>query len=272
MAPDATWGRVMVRRFRNVAVGIYVPIALLGLWWFATKSGESVYWPPIQQIVETFANTWVFERLTSDLIPSATRYALGLSLAIVLGVGFGLLMGTIPLVQMAFGPIADFFRSIPAPAMLPAMIVIFGISTTQKVLFIGIATMWPILLNTVDGIRGVDQTLLNVSRAYRLTPRERALRVVLPAASPQIFAGIRLAVAMGMVAMVVSEMVASSNGLGFFALQSQQTFAIPEMWTGIIVIGLLGIAANAIFSLVERRVLSWHRGWKAVAFGSDSAN
>jgi ABC-type nitrate/sulfonate/bicarbonate transport system permease component len=97
--------------------------------------------------------------------------------------------------------------------------------------------------------------------------RERLLRIVLPAASPQIFAGMRTSLSLALILMVISEMVASTNGIGFFVLQSQRSFAIPEMWAGILLLGLLGYALNLIFLLVERRVLAWHRGARASALG-----
>jgi ABC-type nitrate/sulfonate/bicarbonate transport system permease component len=97
--------------------------------------------------------------------------------------------------------------------------------------------------------------------------RDRLLRIVLPAASPQIFAGMRTSLSLALILMVISEMVASTNGIGFFVLQSQRSFAIPEMWAGILLLGLLGYALNLIFMLVERRVLAWHRGARASALG-----
>ena len=90
---------------------------------------------------------------------------------------------------------------------------------------------------------------------------------MLPAASPQIFAGMRTSLSLALILMVISEMVASTNGIGFFVLQSQRSFAIPEMWAGILLLGLLGYALNLIFMLVERRVLAWHRGARASALG-----
>jgi ABC-type nitrate/sulfonate/bicarbonate transport system permease component len=102
---------------------------------------------------------------------------------------------------------------------------------------------------------------------YDVSARDRLLRVTLPAASPQIFAGMRTSLSLALILMVISEMVASTNGIGYFVLQSQRSFAITEMWSGILLLGILGYVLNAVFLLIERRVLSWHRGARASALG-----
>jgi ABC-type nitrate/sulfonate/bicarbonate transport system permease component len=122
-----------------------------------------------------------------------------------------------------------------------------------------------VLLNTMDGIGGIDHTLLDTARVYQIGARDRILRIMLPAAGPQIFAGLRTSLSLSLILMVISEMVASTNGIGYFVLQSQRTFAIPEMWAGIVLLGILGYVLNLIFLLVERRVLRWHRGARASA-------
>jgi ABC-type nitrate/sulfonate/bicarbonate transport system permease component len=117
----------------------------------------------------------------------------------------------------------------------------------------------------MDGIAGIDPTLTETSRVYGIGARDRIVRVLLPAAAPQIFAGMRTSLSLSIILMVISEMVASTNGIGYFILQAQRSFAITEMWSGIILLGLLGYVLNAIFTLVERRILAWHRGARAGA-------
>jgi ABC-type nitrate/sulfonate/bicarbonate transport system permease component len=140
-----------------------------------------------------------------------------------------------------------------------------GVGDAMKVFIIAFVCVWPVLLNTMDGIGGIDHTLLDTARVYQISARDRILRVMLPAAAPQIFAGLRTSLSLSLILMVISEMVASTNGIGYFVLQSQRTFAIPEMWAGIVLLGILGYVLNFIFLLVERRVLRWHRGARASA-------
>ena len=135
----------------------------------------------------------------------------------------------------------------------------------MKVFIIAFVCVWPVLLNTIDGVGGVDPTLRETSRVYGVPRRDAILRVMLPAASPQIAAGMRTSLSLALILMVISEMVASSNGIGYFVLQSQRSFAIPEMWSGIILLGILGYLFNAVFLLLERRTLAWHRGARAAS-------
>ena len=135
----------------------------------------------------------------------------------------------------------------------------------MKVLIIAFACVWPILLNAIDGVAGVDAALLETARSYGVRPLDRLRYVIVPAALPQIFAGLRTSLSIAVIVMVVSEMVASTNGIGFFILESQSSFAIAEMWSGILLLGILGYVLNLTFTHIERRLLRWHRGARASA-------
>lgn len=257
----------MTRRMRAIALESALPVLLVVVWWAASADSESIYFPPLREIVATFADVWLFDRVASDLIPSLIRFTAGFVVAVAGGVGLGLLIGLSPLLRHATDPLVDFLRTLPKPAIIPPAILFLGAGASMKVFIIAFGAIWPVLLNTVDGVRGVDPGTLDMARVYGLRRGERIRRVVLPAATPQIFAGGRLALAIALILMVVSEMVASTNGLGYFVLLSQQTFAIPEMWSGILLLGLIGYLFNGIFVLAERRALRWHRGWRAAALG-----
>jgi ABC-type nitrate/sulfonate/bicarbonate transport system permease component len=148
---------------------------------------------------------------------------------------------------------------------------VFGIGPSMKVFVIAVGCVWPILLNTVDGVRGLDPALLETARVYGVRRRDRLWAIVLPAASPRIFAGLRSALSLALILMVISEMEASTNGIGFAILQAQRSFAIPEMWSGILLLGLVGYAVNGAFALVERRALRWHRASLRSALGPSDA-
>jgi ABC-type nitrate/sulfonate/bicarbonate transport system permease component len=256
-----------MRRIAAPALEIAVPIALLALWAAWSASSDTFYFPPLTDILETFNDTWVFERVGSDVVPSLERLFLGYAIAVVLAVAVGIPLGLSPLARRAASPLVEFLRAIPPPALLPFAIVVLGVGNSGKVFLIAFVCIWPVLLNTIDGVTGIDPTLRETARVYGVTGRDRLRRIVLPAASPQIFAGMRTSLSLALILMVISEMVASTDGIGFFVLQSQRSFAIPEMWSGILLLGLLGYALNLIFVLVERRVLAWHRGARASALG-----
>ena len=233
---------------------VLVPLALLGLWAVWSAGSDTFYYPPLTDILETFGETWVFERVGSDVVPSLLRLGAGYAIAVVLAVAVGIPLGLNRTARRAASPIVEFLRAIPPPALLPLAIVVIGVGNSMKVAIIAFVCLWPVLLNTIDGVRGIDPTLRDTARIYGV-PR----LATLPAAAPQIFAGMRTSLSLAVIMMVISEMVASTNGIGFFVLQSQRSFAIPEMWSGILLLGILGYTLNLLFSAVERRVLAWHR-------------
>jgi ABC-type nitrate/sulfonate/bicarbonate transport system permease component len=129
----------------------------------------------------------------------------------------------------------------------------------MKIFIILIGAVWPILLNTIDGVRGVDRGMLDMARAYGVGRWGRIRDVIIPATLPRVVTGMRTSLSIAIILMVVSEMVASSNGIGYFVLESQRRFAISDMWAGIVLLGIIGYIANFAFVQVERRVLRWHR-------------
>jgi ABC-type nitrate/sulfonate/bicarbonate transport system permease component len=250
-------------RLLGTGLEIAVPLALLALWGVWSSSSDTYYLPPLTDILTTFRETWLFDRFGSDVVPSLARLSLGFALACALGVALGVALGLSPALRRLSDPIVQFLRAIPPPALLPFGILVMGVGAAMKVFIIAFVCLWPVLLNTVDGVAGVDPTLRETARVYGIRTRDRLAHVTLPAAAPQIFAGMRTSLSLALILMVISEMVASTNGIGYFVLQSQRAFAIPEMWSGILLLGILGYVLNAAFTLVERRVLRWHRGARA---------
>ena len=254
----------MKRRLGLIGLEIWLPLGLVCAWWFLTEGTSSPFFPPLRKILIAFNDTWLFERFGTDVVPSLTRFLEGFAIAIVLGVSVGLVLGLVPLLRRATGPGVDFLRSIPVTALVSVFIVLLGFGNLMKVSMIAFAAFFPILLNTIDGVRGVSPSQLEMAQAYKIRPVDRIFRIILPAASPQIFAGLRVALAIALLVMAFSEMSAGTNGLGFFILFAQETFRITEMWSGILLLGMIGYLVNVCFLLVERRVLRWHRGWRRV--------
>ena len=257
----------MRRRLLEAALEITVPLLALVLWGLLSAGSESFYFPPLTSILSTFADIWLFERVGSFVVPSLVRMGLGYGIAVLIAVVVGVSLGLMRRGRLVAGPIVEFLRSIPPPALLPFAILVFGTGTEMKVFIIAFVCLWPILLNTIDGVTSVDPTLRETTRVYGVSRIDRIRLVVMPAAAPQIFAGMRTSLSLALILMVISEMVASTNGIGYFVLQAQRRFNMPEMWSGIFVLGILGYALNAGFVLVERRVLRWHRGARASALG-----
>src|SRR5690606_31097663 len=149
---------------------------------------------------------------------------------------------------------------IPPPVMVPILMLFLGIGSSMKVVVIATGAVWPILLNTVEGVRAVDEVLRDTSTIYRLRRWTRLRTLVLRGASPQIVTGARQALSIAIILMVISEMFAANNGLGFTIVSFQRSFALPQMWTGIILLGLVGVSLSVVFRAVERPVLAWYHG------------
>ncbi|MBA0126645.1 ABC transporter permease subunit [Haloechinothrix sp. YIM 98757] len=248
---------------RKLAIAAGLPAVLVGIWWLATAGSTSVYWPPLSTVLETFAPTWLEGRLTSDVLPSLLRLAAGYALALALGTALGTVIGSWPTVRALTEPALEFFRAIPPPVLVPIFILFAGIGDGMKILVIMVGSVWPILLNTVEGVRSIDEVLRDTARCYRFRRRTRLVQLVLRGASPRIVTGARQALSIAIILMVISEMFAATNGLGFSIVQFQRSFAIPQMWSGIILLGLIGVALSLIFRACEARVLAWYQGQRA---------
>jgi ABC-type nitrate/sulfonate/bicarbonate transport system permease component len=238
-----------------------VLLALLTTWQVLATVAPSPFLPTFTATAVRFVETWIAtgDALTTHLVPSLLRLGIGLGLAAALGIVAGVAIGRSERLREVFDPVIQFLRAIPPTALVPLGLVLLGVGDSMKVAIIAMGVVWPILLNTVDGVRWVDPLLLETAQAYRIDRRDTLLRIVLPSAAPRIFAGLRIALSMAIVLMVISEMVATLDGVGFTIVQAQRSFRILDMWAGILLLGLLGFTLNAGLTALERRVLRWHR-------------
>lgn len=259
------WRTSTSRGFTWFAWRAWLPITIFLLWWFASQGSESLYFPPLQEILATFFGYWFGEGFTQDLLPSLGKFLAGFTISAVLGVGIGLLLGMNRWLRLAFDPLIMFMRSVPGPVLVPIGILLIGIGAGMNIFIIVLGALWPTLLSTIDGVRALDSQLKDMTRSYRLTMSQRIFSVILPNAGPQIFAGLRTTLQISIILIVVSEMVASVNGIGFQLLYSQQTFAVTETWSGTLLLGVLGYGASLIFIFVEKKVLAWQHGMLALS-------
>jgi len=252
---------------KKAAYAVGLPLALIALWWALSHNTTNFYVPTPDELLTAFVDTWIGERFRIDVLPSLARFAVGTGLAIVLGIAAGVWIGSVRTVRSLLEPLLEFFRAIPPPVLVPILILIIGANDRMKVMVIVVGAVWPVLLNTIEGVRSVDSVLLDTARTYGLRGATRLRTVILPSAAPQIAAGVRQSLAIGLILMVISEMFASSSGLGFTIVLFQRSFAIPEMWSGIVLLGLIGVAVSVLFQLCERRILHWYYGQKEVQHG-----
>ncbi|WP_411734416.1 ABC transporter permease [Paeniglutamicibacter sp.] len=241
-----------------------LPVILLAWWWLATSGAPNFFIPTPAKLLTTFVETWFGERLLTDVLPSIMRLVIGVLAAIVLGIVLGLAVGLNRTMRAVTEPVFEFFRALPPPVLVPVLMLLVGINDGMKIAVIISGCIWPVLLNTIEGVRSIDPVQNETSRSYGITGFSRIRYQILPSATPTIMAGVRQALSIGLILMVISEMFASSSGLGFTIVQFQRSFAVPEMWSGIVVLGLIGVVLSFIFQWVQRRVLRWYHGLKEV--------
>jgi ABC-type nitrate/sulfonate/bicarbonate transport system permease component len=251
-------------RAAKIGAEIAVPVALLAGWQAWTVRADSQYFPRLSTIIVEFRDLWLFDQFAEHVLPSLERIALGFGIAVVVGIAVGVPLGLSRLGRLWAMPHIEYWRAMPPPALLPiSIILLHSIGNVQKVGFIAFFCVFPILLNTIDGVRGIDPTLIDTARSYGVRGFERVRRIVLPAALPQIVAGMRNSLSLAVIMMVLAEYFSSTSGVGYVLLISKNTFEMAPMWAAILLIGLLGYVLNVLFLVAERRFLGWHRRWRA---------
>jgi len=253
---------------RRVLVALGLPVVLVALWWILSARSTSFFWPPLSAIVQAFPQTWTADPILHDVLPSLARLAAGYLIAVVIGVAAGTAIGLSRTLRALSEPALEFLRAVPPPVLVPVIALFAGYTGwTGKVITIALGCLWPILLNTVEGVRSLDEVLRDTARSYRLGRAAVLYHVVLRGSSPRIATGARQALSIGVILMVISELFGANRGLGAAIVQFQRGFAIPQMWTGIILLGLLGVALSGLFRAIEHRSLAWYRGLRQAERG-----
>jgi ABC-type nitrate/sulfonate/bicarbonate transport system permease component len=253
----------MDARFRRVGrrlLGVAVFLSAIGVWEAWARIEPSFVFPPASAIVERAWQIWPTSEFLRTVAPSLERLAAGYAIGAGAGVAVGVVMGASRPVRQTLGPLVEILRATPPIAIVPAAIVILGLDDSMRISVIAFGVMFPVLVNSLDGVRAVSPEARDTASLLRLGRVERIFRIYLPAALPTIFAGLRVALSIGIVMVVISEFVGAQNGIGYYIRFQQTQLNVPEVYAGILFLGLLGYVLNAIFLVVERHALAWHYG------------
>lgn len=177
--------------------------------------------------------------------------------ASALAIAAGLLMGRFRPLYNLLEPLTEVLRPLPKAALLPPLILFLGLGDAMKLAVVGLGVFFPVLVNTVQGVRGVDPVLVDTGRTFRCGRRALLLGIVLPAALPLILAGMRVALGLGLILVVIAEMLAGTGGLGYLIIDMQRSFRVRDMYAWIVILAVLGYALNAVFLMVEQRLIHW---------------
>jgi ABC-type nitrate/sulfonate/bicarbonate transport system permease component len=256
----------------NILFAVGLPVLIVLAWdALAKKPDEAVgaekFYPDPLTVGRAFVDNWIGPAFAEEVLPSLGRLGIGIIASVTVGIAAGTVIGLLPWLRDLTVPVLEFFRAIPPPVLIPIVMLVLGITDSMKVAVIVSGAVWPILLNTIDGVRSTDSVMTETADAFRITRWQRLWFLVLPAASPRIMAGVRQGLAVALILMVISEMFASSSGLGYRIVYFQRNFLIAESWSGIVLLGLTGVFLAVAFGFIERRILRWYHGMREVERG-----
>lgn len=263
----------------NVVQGLLVPITLLALWqWLSSQAiiNPQILPTPVAVVMKWWEYlmptaafdpakssyvTWLFSgELIHDAYTSLYRVVTGFLLGAVLALPLGLLMGAKDRIYEMFNPLIQVLRPIPPIAYIPLSILWFGLGNPPAIFLIVIGAFFPVLMNTIAGVRQVDGIYIRVARNLGASQGTIFLRVILPAATPYILAGARIGVGTAFIVVIVAEMIAVNNGLGYRILEAREFFWSDKIIAGMFTIGLLGLCIDVGMNRLNNHLLKWHRG------------
>jgi len=248
-------------KLRALTESCLVLLALLALWWLASHSQwvSKVFLPTPEATAASLAEGLQQGDLWAYTGATLGRMLLGWGLACALGILLGALIGISPAARAWLEPTLEFVRPLPASAIMPLAISVFGLSGNMVLAVVAFGAMWPVLLATVHGFAHVHQRLKEVANALQMGRLAFVFKIGLPNALPDILSGMRLAMTVALIVSVVGEMIASQSGLGQAILLAARAFRASELFAGIVLLGVMGFASNAALALAERHFLKYQR-------------
>nr|WP_245717855.1 ABC transporter permease [Nocardia miyunensis] len=245
-----------VWRFGKPLVAI---VLFLAIWEVAPRIGlvDEIFLPPFSTVAQAFVELVRDGQMWEHISASLSRSLTGFALAVVIGVPVGVAIAWFRPVADFLGPILELFRNTAALALLPVFILVLGIGETSKVALVVYAGFFPIMLNTITGVRTADPLLVKSAVSLGFSSIRLFWKVILPSALPSIFTGLRMGASGAILVLIAAEMVGARAGLGYLITAAQQNFQIPDMYAGIVAIALVGLVFNGALIAVERRLSRW---------------
>lgn len=258
-AVHVSWGARVRAKSTIIARSSFAILLLIALWETAPRIGlaDPVFLPPFSEVLVALWELVVSGEIFTHLQASLIRAGAGFALALVIAIPLGLAIGWSRKVSQFLNPILEIFRNTAALALLPVFILILGIGETSKIALITFACSFPILLTTITAVQQVDPLLIKAARSLGLRNVELFRKVVLPAAVPTMFTGVRMAGSASILVLIAAEMMGAKSGLGYLITYTQFNFLTTKMYAGILVISLLGLSINYLLVAVEKRLTRW---------------
>jgi NitT/TauT family transport system permease protein len=247
------------RRAAELSLTIAAPVVLLVVWEILsrTKTIDPLFWPPPSTLWDTVKTLFTEKDLLGDIRISLYRILGGFVIGTIPGIALGLAMGLFWPVRVFFMPLAAAIYAVPKIAVLPLVIIIFGIGETSKLMIVAVSIFFLVALNTMSGVLEIDRSYRDVARNLGASRWELFWTVALPGALPAIFTGMRLSLGFALIVIVGTEFLAADKGIGFMIWQSYQTLRIQQMFVGLIITGIMGWALTLLLDAIEHVVMPW---------------
>jgi len=248
----------------TVARRASVPLAVLALWQLAAALDliNTTLLPPPSEVASAFWELLTSGRLTEALGISLTRIAIGLVIGVPIGLALGVAAGLFKLGEELIDATMQALRTVPFVALIPLFILWLGIGDVSKVALIAFGVTFPVYMNTYAGIRGVDAKLVEAAEVFGLGRAQLVRQVVVPGALPSILVGLRYALGLSVIALVVSETVNANSGIGALVSDARQFLQTDVVLVGIVVYSVLGLIGDGLIRILERRLLSWRGSFR----------
>jgi ABC-type nitrate/sulfonate/bicarbonate transport system permease component len=232
-----------------------LPVVLALVLWQVLQTGNSPYFPPPSAWWNGLVQIAASGTLLAASLATLKTIIAGLALAIVAGVVIGVLIGMSPRAARALGPLLEFCRAMPPPAIVPLAILFLGYDERMKLTIVALSAMWPILLNTSSAIQHIHPLLLDVSTSFHLSPFERVRLIIIPSVVPAILLGVRIALPLTIVLTLLVEILTSIEGIGALMIAAQRNFQSGQLYGLLVLVGLFGFIINNAFSIVQAVIL-----------------
>jgi ABC-type nitrate/sulfonate/bicarbonate transport system permease component len=239
--------------------GLVSPALVLSIWEVAGKVGwiNPILLPRPSQIVQSLIELVADGVVFAPLLYTVALFAVGYALASLMGIGLGVAMATSRVLYGLLEPLVEILRPIPKSALVPVLFLFLGIGKATMITVVVLAAVFPVLISTFQGVKGLDPILLETARTFQISRSRTIFSIILPASLPMILAGMRVALGLGLVLVILAEMLAGEDGIGFRILDLQRSFQIRDMFAWIFVLIVLGGGLMMFFDLVERRLVPW---------------
>jgi len=238
--------------------GYILILLLIVLWEIFARISKSPFFPQFTTTIKSLYYGVVHDSFLKSIGISVFHALLGLFISFSLMVPLGIFIGRNKTAYNLLSPLIEFLRPMPSAAIIPLAIIYLGIDAQMKIFVIVFGTSWPILLNTINGVQSIEPMYLKTGRVIGFSKFRMFKHIIFPASLPSIFTGLRISISIALILTITVEMIVGGRGIGYYIIDNERSFAFPEMYGGILALGLVGLLINKLFNYLESKIIKWH--------------